>query len=91
MSGVSYAIYVYGSSYTTSLDSIFIENNVINTTYYGLYPRYAKYQKVHGNTINATGTATPITICTTLYGVDVTKQHHKCRNRIWFLHLYLST
>ena len=49
-------VYVYGSSYTTSMDSIFIENNVINTSYYGLYPRYAKYQKVHGNTVNALGT-----------------------------------
>ena len=56
MTDVSYAMYIYGSSYTTSMDTIVIENNVISTSYYGLYPRYAKYQKVHGNTINATGT-----------------------------------
>ncbi|MEK9830379.1 MAG: fibronectin type III domain-containing protein, partial [Schleiferiaceae bacterium] len=49
-------MYIYGSSYTTSMDTIIIEDNVISTSYYGLYPRYAKYQKVHGNTINATGT-----------------------------------
>jgi len=71
MNAVSYAIYVYGSSYTTSMDSIFIENNVINTTYYGLYPRYAKYQKVHGNTINATGTYAYNYLYYPLYGVDV--------------------
>ncbi len=56
MTNVSYAMYIYGSSYTTSMDSIFILDNVINTNYYGLYPRYAKYQKVHGNTINNIGT-----------------------------------
>ncbi|NCZ95388.1 MAG: hypothetical protein EBZ16_07690, partial [Flavobacteriia bacterium] len=38
MNNISYGVYVYGSSYTTSMDSIFIENNVINTSYYGLYP-----------------------------------------------------
>ena len=71
MNAVSYAIYVYGSSYTTSMDSIFIENNVINTTYYGLYPRYAKYQKVHGNTINALGSYAYNYLYYPLYGVDV--------------------
>ena len=71
MNNVSYGVYVYGSSYTTSLDSIFIENNVINTTYYGLYPRYAKYQKVHGNTINALGAYAYNYLYYPYYGVDV--------------------
>ena len=71
MNGVSYAMYIYGSSYTTSMDSIFIENNVINTTYYGLYPRYAKYQKVHGNTINALGSYAYNYCYYPLYGVDI--------------------
>ena len=57
--------------YTTSMDSIFIENNVINTTYYGLYPRYAKYQKVHGNTINALGSYAYNYCYYPLYGVDI--------------------
>jgi len=71
MDSVSYGIYVFGSSYTTSSDSVFIENNVINTSYYGLYARYAKYQKVHGNTINATGAYAYNYLYYPLYGVDV--------------------
>ena len=75
---VSYGIYVYGSSYTTSMDSIFIENNVINTTSYGLYPRYAKYQKVHGNTVNALGAYAYNYLYYPSYGVDVQNNTMNC-------------
>lgn len=51
-SDVSYGIYVYGKSYTTSLDTCIIENNTVTCSgSYGMYPRYAKYQKIHNNTV----------------------------------------
>jgi len=52
---VSYALYVYGLGYGpgSGADSIFVEDNVINTTYYGLYLRYGKYQKIHDNVVNS--------------------------------------
>ena len=78
MNNISYGVYVYGSSYTTSMDSIFIENNVINTSYYGLYPRYAKYQKVHGNTVNALGTYAYNYLYYPSYGVDVQNNDMNC-------------
>ena len=78
MNNISYGVYVYGSSYTTSMDSIFIENNVINTTYYGLYPRYAKYQKVHGNTVNGLGSYAYNYLYYPLYGVDVQNNTMNC-------------
>ena len=56
MEDVSYAMYIYATSYTTGADTIVIEDNVISTNYYGLYPRYGKYVKIHGNTINNGGT-----------------------------------
>ena len=69
---ITYGIYVYGSSFTTSLDSIFIENNTINTNYYGIYPRYAKYQKVHNNVISANGNYAYNTLYYPYYGVEIT-------------------
>ena len=57
-SNVSYAAYVYGKSYTTSMDTIVFDNNTISMTYYGMYLRYAKYQHVHGNTVTYTLTGT---------------------------------
>ncbi len=57
-SNVSYAAYVYGKSYTTSMDTIVFDNNTISMTYYGIYLRYAKYQHVHGNTVTYTLTGT---------------------------------
>ena len=52
---VSYAAYVYGSGYGagTGADSVFIEDNTMNATYYGFYTRYARYSKVHDNVINS--------------------------------------
>ena len=52
---VSYAVYVYGSGYGagSGADSVFIEDNTINATYYGFYTRYARYSKVHDNVINS--------------------------------------
>ena len=52
---VSYAAYVYGTGYGagSGADSVFIEDNTINATYYGFYTRYARYSKVHDNTINS--------------------------------------
>ena len=52
---VSYALYVYGLGYGpgSGADSIFVEDNVINATYYGFYLRYGKYQKIHDNVVNA--------------------------------------
>ncbi|MAR17909.1 MAG: hypothetical protein CML44_00885, partial [Rhodobacteraceae bacterium] len=51
---VSYALYVYGLGYGpgSGADSIFVEDNVINATYYGFYLRYGKYQKIHDNVVN---------------------------------------
>ncbi len=57
-SNVSYAAYVYGKSYTTSMDTIVFDNNTISMTYQGMYLRYAKYQHVHGNTVTYTLTGT---------------------------------
>ena len=52
---VSYAVYVYGSGYGagSGADSVFIEDNTINATYYGFYTSYARYSKVHDNVINS--------------------------------------
>jgi hypothetical protein len=52
---VSYAVYMYGTGYGagSGADSVFIEDNTINATYYGFYTRYARYSKVHDNTINS--------------------------------------
>jgi len=89
MNNISYGVYVYGSSYTTSMDSIFIENNVINTSYYGLYPRYAKYQKVHGNTVNALGTYAYNYLYYPLYGVDAQNNTMNCGTGYGF-YIYTS-
>jgi len=58
ISNVSSAAYIYGKSYTTSMDTMVLDNNVISMTNYGIYIRYAKYQHVHGNTVNYVGTST---------------------------------
>ena len=58
ISNVSYAAYIYGKSYTTSMDTIVFDNNTISMTYQGMYLRYAKYQHVHGNTVTYTLTGT---------------------------------
>ena len=58
ISNVSSAAYIYGKSYTTSMDTMVFDNNVISMTNYGIYIRYAKYQHVHGNTVNYVGTST---------------------------------
>ena len=50
--------YIYGKSYTTSMDTIVFDDNTISMTYYGMYLRYAKYQHVHGNTVTYTLTGT---------------------------------
>ena len=58
ISNVSYATYIYGKSYTTSMDTIVFDDNTISMTYYGIYLRYAKYQHVHDNTVTYTLTGT---------------------------------
>ena len=58
ISNVSYATYIYGKSYTTSMDTIVFDDNTISMTYYGMYLRYAKYQHVHDNTVTYTLTGT---------------------------------
>ena len=91
MNNISYGVYVYGSSYTTSMDSIFIENNVINTSYYGLYstlcqiPESAwKYRECSGH------------LCIQLFVLPLvwcgcSKQYHELRYGLWFLYLYLCS
>ncbi len=58
ISNVSYAAYIYGKSYTTSMDTIVFDDNTISMTQYGIYLRYAKYQHVHDNTVTYTLTGT---------------------------------
>ena len=49
---VSYGAYIYGKSYTTSMDTITFDNNTLTCSgSYGFYLRYAKYQHIHGNTV----------------------------------------
>ena len=88
---VSYAVYVYGLGYGagSGADSIFVEDNVINTTFYGFYLRYGKYQKIHDNVVNSiiSGNVRNYAYYPT-YELDV--QNNQVNDAMYGLYVYTS-
>ena len=59
VTNVSYGFYLRGSS-TTSMDTLYLEDNTLDTWYYGLYSYYNKNPKILNNTFNKLGGTTNI-------------------------------
>ena len=83
-------VYVYGSSYTTSMDSIFIENNVINTPTMACTHVMPSTRKFMATPLMHLGTLCYNYLLLPLVWCGCSEQYHELRYGLWFLYLYLA-